>query len=177
MAIQIGAKPDSGFNDPIGMLMDCHRRIEQFLDILCVVADRARGRALSSEEAGAVQAALHYFRVGGQRHNADEEESLFPRLRAEGSANDIQQLSGLESEHHSANKMHREVEAIYSAWIAAGRLDLENEQRLLGSTSQLKHLYAEHIALEEKLVFPRAAAVLSGDTIAAIGREFKARRE
>ena len=24
MAIQIGAKPDSGFDDPIGMLKDCH---------------------------------------------------------------------------------------------------------------------------------------------------------
>jgi len=34
MAIQIGAKPDSGFDDPIGMLKDCHRRIERFLGIL-----------------------------------------------------------------------------------------------------------------------------------------------
>lgn len=31
MGIQIGAKPDSGFEDLIGMLMDCHCRIEQFL--------------------------------------------------------------------------------------------------------------------------------------------------
>ena len=31
MGIQIGAKPDSGFDDPIGMLKDCHRRIEHFL--------------------------------------------------------------------------------------------------------------------------------------------------
>ena len=42
MAIQIGAKPDSGFDDPIGMLKDCHRRIESFLGILCVVVDRAQ---------------------------------------------------------------------------------------------------------------------------------------
>jgi hypothetical protein len=36
MTIQIGAKPDSGFDDPIGMLKDCHRRIEHFLYMLCV---------------------------------------------------------------------------------------------------------------------------------------------
>lgn len=30
MAFQIGAKPDSSFDDPIGMLKDCHRRIESF---------------------------------------------------------------------------------------------------------------------------------------------------
>ena len=44
MGIQIGAKPDSGFDDPIGMLKDCHRRIEHFLHILCVVVERAHGR-------------------------------------------------------------------------------------------------------------------------------------
>jgi len=81
MAIQIGAKPDSGFDDPIGMLKDCHRRIESFLHILCVVADRAQGRRLTDEERAAVQAALQHFRTGEQRHTADEEQSLFPRLR------------------------------------------------------------------------------------------------
>ena len=58
MAIQIGAKPDSGFDDPIGMLKDCHRRIESFLGILCVVVDRAQGRSLTDEERDAVKAAL-----------------------------------------------------------------------------------------------------------------------
>lgn len=41
MGIQIGAKPDSGFDDPIGMLRECPRRIEHFLGILRVVVDRA----------------------------------------------------------------------------------------------------------------------------------------
>ena len=81
MALQIGSKPDSGFDDPIGMLKDCHRRIESFLHILCFVVDRAQGRSLTGEERAAVQAALQYFRTGGQRHTADEEQSLFPRLR------------------------------------------------------------------------------------------------
>ena len=58
MAIQIGAKPDSGFDDPIGMLIDCHRRIEYFLHILCAWSDRARNRALTDEEVTAVQSAL-----------------------------------------------------------------------------------------------------------------------
>jgi hypothetical protein len=50
MAIQIGAKRDSGFDDPLGMLKDCHRRIENFLGILCVVVERAQGRSLTGEE-------------------------------------------------------------------------------------------------------------------------------
>ena len=81
MAVQIGARPDSGFDDPIGMLKDCHRRIERFLDILCQVAQQAQGRALSIDERSAVESAIRYFFESGPRHNMDEEESLFPRLR------------------------------------------------------------------------------------------------
>jgi len=42
------------------MLKDCHRRIESFLHVLCVVVDRAQVRKVSDEERAAVQAALQY---------------------------------------------------------------------------------------------------------------------
>jgi len=177
MAIHIGAKPDSGFDDPIGMLIDCHRRIEQFLHILCVVVNRAQSRALTDEEAKAVQSALQYFRVGGQRHTADEEESLFPRLRTESAAGNVEQLSELENDHRYANDLHQAVEALYSTWIAAGSLSQEDEQRLRSDTEQLKHLYEEHIQVEEQIVFPHAAGMLDSRSIAQIGREFHARRK
>jgi hypothetical protein len=35
MPIVIGAKRESDFTDPIGMLSDCHRRIEMFLNVWC----------------------------------------------------------------------------------------------------------------------------------------------
>jgi hemerythrin-like domain-containing protein len=177
MAIQIGAKPDSGFDDPIGMLIDCHRRIERFLHLLCVVADRARNRDLTDEEVTAVQSALQYFRVGGLRHTADEEESLFPRLRAESTTGKFQEISGLENDHRNANDLHAMVDTLYSVWIAAGVLSPEDELRLRCGTEQLKHLYEEHIQIEEKTVFPRATEMLDSQTIAAIGQEFQARRK
>jgi hemerythrin-like domain-containing protein len=176
MAIQIGAKLDSGFDDPIGMLIDCHRRIERFLHILCVVADRAQDRALTDEEAAAVQSALHYFRVGGLRHTADKEESLFPRLRAESAAGSLEELGGLGSDHRFANNLHEAVDALYSAWIATGQLSPEDELRLRSNTEQLKHLYEEHIQVEEKIVLPRAAELLASQAIEAMGQEFHARR-
>jgi hemerythrin-like domain-containing protein len=176
VAIQIGAKPDSGFDDPIGMLKDCHRRIERFLHILCVVAERAAGRGLTDEETAGVQAALRYFREGGQRHTADEEESLFPRLRAETNCEDLQEIGSLEEDHRCASELHATVETLYAAWISARLLSPEEGQRLRASTEQLKHLYEEHIQVEEKIVFPHAAQTLDSRTIAAIGQEFRARR-
>jgi hemerythrin-like domain-containing protein len=177
MAIQIGAKPDSGFDDPIGMLKDCHRRIERFLDILCLVVERAQARILTDEERAAVQSALRYFRVGGQRHTADEEESLFPRLRGEASSGSFDAIDRLESDHHDANDLHEAVDRLYSAWISAGMLRPEDERLLLSETRRLKQLYAEHIQVEETIVFPHAAQVLDSQTIAAIGSEFSARRK
>lgn len=105
MAIQIGAKPDSGFDNPIGMLKDCHRRIEHFLDILCLVAERGHARSLTGEERSAVQAALQYFHVGGERHTADEEESLFPRLRGELTTGNLEEIDCLESDHSRRRRL------------------------------------------------------------------------
>ena len=179
MAVQIGAKPDSGFDNPIGMLVDCHRRIERFLQILCVVAERAHGRKLADGEKMAVEDALRYFRTGGRRHTADEEESLFPRLRAAEGACGLEELNGLESDHDQADEMHAAVDALYTKWIATGSLDSDDPlemERLLSSTRRLKLLYEAHIKVEEGSVFPRAAETLDKGTIAEIGREFAERR-
>jgi hemerythrin-like domain-containing protein len=176
MAIQIGAKPDSGFDDPLGMLKDCHRRIESFLGILCVVVERAQGRSLNTEECDAVQAAIQYFRSGGQRHTADEEESLFPRLRAF-APGCIEQIGRLEGDHREANELHKSIENLYTAWTTSGVLGSVETTQLMSATGRLRQLYGDHIQVEEAVVFVRAAQVLDSRTIAAIGTEFRARRQ
>ncbi len=177
MAIQIGAKPDRGFDDPLGMLEDCHRRIERFLRMLGVVAAQACGRSLNEEESAAIAAALHYFQEGGRRHNADEEESLFPRLRATQLDQPQTSLAHLEEDHRRTEQLHRQVEALYHKWIDSSALSGIEQQALLALTSELQCIYAEHIRVEESTVFPRAAQVLDKTAIAAIGLEFQARRE
>lgn len=177
MGIQIGAKPDAGFDDPLGMLKDCHRRIERFLGVLCVVAERAQGRELTDEERAAVQAALSYFRAGGQRHTRDEEDSLFPRMRAAGvDPADIEKVGGLEHDHQIADSLHNQADKLYSAWLDKGRLDAAEESALRQAAEQLKALYARHIEVEEKQVFPCAAEHLDHAALAEMGQEFRARR-
>ena len=176
MPIQIGAKPDSGFDDPIGMLKDCHRRIESFLHILCVVVDRAQGRTLTGEERAAVQAALQYFRTGGQRHTADEEQSLFPRLR-KSDAQAFEEIDRLEHDHREANDLHTSVERLYTTWIESSGLTPDETHQLLSETSRLKQLYSDHIEVEETTVFARAAQVLDHNALTAIGTEFRFRRK
>jgi len=180
MPVQIGAKLDSGFDDPLGMLRDCHRRIERFLSTLCRVAERRETGALAGEERHAVESALNYFREGGRRHNADEEESIFPRLRqasADGKmAAAITEIAELEDEHREAAALHSLVERLYSAWMVSGALSDGERERLRLSTARLARLYAGHIEVEETRVFPLAARLLDRETIAAVGSEFRTRR-
>ena len=151
MAIQIGAKPDSGFDDPIGMLKDCHRRIEHFLNILCLVAEGPSDRSLTEEERSAVKAALQYFHTGGERHTLDEEDSLFPRLRIASGDGGFEVVERLERDHAQAADLHEAVDWLYTAWISVGILESGDQQRLLSDTASLKQLYKEHIEIKETI--------------------------
>ena len=69
MPIVIGARRESDFSDPIGMLGDCHRRIERFLNALLTVATSAKGAPLTTRAAGCFghEPAL-FSRGGAQAH-------------------------------------------------------------------------------------------------------------
>lgn len=49
MPIEIGQKLESDFRNPLGLLSDCHRRIERFLNALIVIAEEARGNKLNED--------------------------------------------------------------------------------------------------------------------------------
>ena len=42
MPLQIGQPLDHDFDEPLGLLTDCHRRIEYFLDVLVTLTRDAR---------------------------------------------------------------------------------------------------------------------------------------
>lgn len=173
--IQIGAPPDSGFDDPLGILADCHRRIERFLDVLCRIATNSQCRELTSQEAEAVVAALRYFRESGVRHNADEEESLFPRLRGL-DATIVAEVDALEAEHQRASMLHATIERSFHIWLVTGSVTAADCGVLAADANKLRKLYQAHIETEEQLIFPRAAVLLDPSAIAEMGAELKARR-
>src|SRR5687767_373677 len=73
---------DHGLEAPFGQLSECHRRIEGFLTVLLTVADSRRGGTLAEGDREILTAGLHYFRTITPRHSADEEQSIFARLRS-----------------------------------------------------------------------------------------------
>jgi hemerythrin-like domain-containing protein len=179
MPIQIGQRADHGFDEPLGLLSDCHRRIEHFLNVLTTVAEDAGGGELNPSYRRALEAALTYFAVAAPKHTADEEVSLFPRLRD----NDDDALTGalaaldaLERDHDEAEAHHAAVDGLVRQWLAAGRLAETDTACLRDLLARLQALYRRHIAIEDREVFPAAARALDRAQIAQIGGEMAARR-
>jgi hemerythrin-like domain-containing protein len=179
MPITIGAGPEHGFDEPLGLLSDCHRRIERFLGILQTVVGQAAGQALSDEQHRAVDVALQYFRTAAPRHTADEEESLFPLLRRSGdpaAQEALRIVEELEQDHQAANVGHARVDALYSEWIERGSLDATAVQELGQVLQTLRQTYRRHIEVEDHQLFPLAARVLNREQLADVGRQMARRR-
>ena len=178
MPVQIGAKSHS-FSDPTALLSDCHRRIETFLGALERVGSLI-DRPLTEEARSALEAALRYFRQATPKHTADEEESLFPRLRqmdipdVRGA---IERLEPLEHDHVLAASLHREVEELGQRYLATGKLEATGVEAFRKAVASLVSIYKEHIDIEDNLVFPLAARLLSPTDRAAIADEMAARRQ
>ncbi len=157
MPVTIGAKLDSDFRDPLGLLGDCHRRIERFLGTILAVARRAGGKPLDDEQRRALDAALHYFREAAPRHVADEEESLFPRLRKTGDLSSKNAMDRLERDHAAVQDWHQELDVLGRTWLRPeGRLETVDFQRFVALANSLHGAYGPHIAVEDDQVFPRA---------------------
>jgi hemerythrin-like domain-containing protein len=168
------------FDDPLGMLHACHRRIERALDALALLARREQEATLEVEARETLRRVLHYFATGVPRHARDEEESLFPRLRdaVERQKPEARHaLDTLEEEHAVVDAVHRELETPSDDLLRAGRFERpEGRARLSTLIASLRELYEEHIHMEDERIFPLAAEVLDAGGQEAIGTEIATRR-
>lgn len=179
MPVTIGAHREHGFAEPIGLLSDCHRRIERFLNALQTVAEQARRAELTVAQREGLRAALQYFREAAPRHTADEEESLFPRLAAAENPEArtaAVRLAALEADHRRADLWHAEVDRLGSLWLEQGTLPESDADHLRVLLAGLSGLYRTHIATEDLEVFPVADRTLSREAKLAVGAEMAARR-
>jgi hemerythrin-like domain-containing protein len=178
MPIQIGRRPDHGFDEPLGLLSDCHRRIEHFLAVLLALVQHDSRGPLEEARRKDLEAALTYFATAAPRHTADEEESLFPRLRESDdrrASEAFEVIARLERDHDEAALRHADVDRLGRLWLTRVLEDQEIAA-LQSNLERLQALYAAHIAVEDRELFPAAARVLSAEQIQAVGREMAARR-
>ncbi|MGH9737412.1 MAG: hemerythrin domain-containing protein [Candidatus Acidiferrales bacterium] len=177
MPVQIGANVHC-FSNPTGLLSDCHRRFEMFLGSLEAVG-KTIDRPLTEETARALTSALRYFREAAPKHTADEEESLFPRLRQIRNP-EVQavlaRVKDLERDHRWATAVHAKVDRLGQRYLSTARLSPDEVEQFRAAVSQLAAMYREHIRIEDSAIFPVADRLLSQTERASIAREMAVRR-
>jgi iron-sulfur cluster repair protein YtfE (RIC family) len=178
MAVQIGAKAHY-FNDPTGLLSDCHRRIEMFLGSLEAVAT-VIDHPPTEDVRRALESALRYFSQPAPKHTADEEQSLFPRPRDSANpevASALSRLDELEAEHRWADPLHADVERIGVKYLSEGSLSSQDVERFRTAIRDLRSMYEKHIGLEDHIIFPLAARTLTERDRSDIAHEMARRRK
>lgn len=178
MPVQIGAKTHS-FSDPTALLSDCHRRIEMFLGTLEKIAVDVE-HPLSDDSRRALESALRYFREAAPKHTADEEDSVFPRLRQSGDAEmrtALTTLEALERDHRRADSLHAQVDVLGKRCLQQGPLSPTEARHFRGAVAELASIYKEHIRVEDDQIFPIAARLLSQADKAIIADEMAHRRK
>jgi hemerythrin-like domain-containing protein len=178
MPVQIGAKTHS-FSDPTALLSDCHRRIEMFIGSLQKVSVLIE-QPLAGDTRTALESALRYFREAAPKHTADEEISVFPRLRRADDTevkNALATLDSLEQEHRRADQLHARVYVLGNRALEQSHLSSADAAEFRDAISELASIYQAHIRIEDDLVFPIAGRVLSRADKQIIATEMSARRK
>jgi len=89
--IQIKADKASEPEDAISLLLGCHQRIRHFTQVAFRLAQNPNAPA--PDRADAARSVLRYFQIALPLHEADENESIYPRLRDKLRAGDLSEAN------------------------------------------------------------------------------------
>ncbi len=172
MLVSIG-KGRGSDGDLVDLLLECHGRIRSFSVMARAAAERTDLPA--GERADACARVERYFTEALPLHVADEEDSVLPRLR------------GLDGEVDRAlqamHDQHAEHEAALRALLAAAAVvrsrpdDPGPRTALAAAAAAIERAFAEHLRLEEEIIFPAMRRLLPAADLENMVAELRQRRE
>jgi hemerythrin-like domain-containing protein len=169
--IDLHAGPGAGFDQPFEMLEACHQRVERMLALLQRLSAHLAAHGADSQAQQAARDVMRYFDLAAPYHHEDEERHIVPRLREQGQ---IALAERLMSEHRTMSSAWAGVRCALQAveqgrWLTDSEVAAEQWRAFVA-------LYRDHIALEEREVFPTARQHIDADALRAMADEMARRR-
>ncbi len=172
---RLGAQAAPTFDEPIDMLEACHERIEAQLATLEKLAPHLAASGCDDEARAAARAVMRYFDTAGVHHHKDEDEDLFPIVRAIAAKQDRGEIGGalyeLQREHEVMNTLYAALRESLDA-VAEGR----GARLDAGEVARFAWLYRRHIRMEASTVLPYAREVLDANQRRRLGDRMAERR-
>jgi hemerythrin-like domain-containing protein len=166
----------AGYDDPVGMLQGCHRRIEKKLETLRALCTHLAAKGIDAEASVAAAGLLRYFDTPAAYHHQDEEIDLMPILgKRVSDASDLARLRALETRVHED---HLEIERVWMRLRKPLEGIADGLMRTIPETDvqALVALYRRHLEAEETVLMPLARRCLTPKDLAALGRAMATRR-
>ena len=177
-----GFKTVADFSRPLDFLFHCHQKIAASLEALRRATAELHEAAEPefAETLATIDTVLIHLKTAGKKHTADEEESLFPRLRLykdDVVSEVFEVLDQLEAQHKRAASIENSLSKLVVNLQACDTPE-EGKLALFGDLGEsLYDLYRPHIQMENEFVFPAAAEILSREDLHSMGREIFQRRQ
>ena len=165
-----------GFDDPLEMLLACHRRIERQLETLRKLQAHVEKNGVDADASIAAQAVLRYFAKAANDHTADEEKDVFPLLEERiPSGSEKARFHALRERLQSD---HREAEAQWTRLRKTLEAIADGLPRSLtaAEVESFVAAYTAHIATEETALNELFSRWIDERDRATLGRRMKDRR-
>ncbi len=161
--------------DAVDLLIGCHQRIRHFTE---VATKLAHAQGANPEEIRQAAASVHrYYSVSLPLHEADEEQSLRPRLDAVGDEKIQHALLAMTDQHMA-------IDDLLERLLPLLQMVQNNPQSIHAAgaemcsiTAALDEMFRAHLKLEEEIIFPAIRSALPPAAQAEMLHEMQERRK
>ena len=169
--IDLHPGPGAGFDEPFEMLEACHERVERMLVLLQRLSAHLSTHGADEQARQAARDVMRYFDLAAPDHHEDEERHVLPCLREHGQAALAERVL---REHVAMATAWAEVRAVLQG-VEQGRCGVDGAV-LARQWRAFAALYREHVALEDREVFPIAREHTGAEGLRAMADEMARRR-
>jgi hemerythrin-like domain-containing protein len=168
-------KPKNAENDAVELLVGCHQRIRHFTSVAMKLA-HAQG-ATEEEVRSAAEAVYRYYSVSLPLHEADEEDSLRPRLDVLPDPKLSHALAAMHDQHMAIDDLLERLQPLLRMVGNNPALIADAGAEMCSLTSALSQLFDAHLQMEEEVIFPAVETQLTEQDRAELTREMRNRRK
>ncbi len=163
------------FEDAVDILLSCHQRIRHFTG---VAVKLAHAQGATFEEIVQAAAAVHrYYSVSLPLHEADEEQTLRPRL-------DVLRDDKVHHALLAMSDQHQAIDDLLERLLPLLIMVKSNPESLHAAggemctiTKALDEMFRAHLQMEEEVIFPAIRQTLPEVTQEEMLREMQQRRK
>lgn len=168
---QLMNEPAPDFNDPLGLLMACHKRMLAHCDTLNRIGERLGSGGVDQEVRDAARQVHRYFATAAKLHHQDEERDLFPMV-VRTSLKIAETIHHLKQDHRKMETLWQELEPLLTD------IDkIDSPAQFVTTATEFAQLYRSHIEQENEFILSTAQHLLSAQQLSKLGRAMADRRQ